>query len=796
MSPTSVRLMCQLYRAATSPLYSAGTVPILVVSATVAGAIRDGATNGTSGAQINPKKDMADNLTLAPARIVIPVHGMTCANCAARVQKRIEAIPGVERATVNSATDSATVHSGPTPVPVDHILAAVAEAGYTATRPGMQPAQDSSRDRRDLFVAAALTLPLLIQMIAMTIRPGSHMPAIAELLLATPVQFWVGRRFYVGARRALADRAANMDVLVALGTSAAYGFSVWLIWRHGAAASGHLYFEASAVVITLVLLGKYLESRAKTAAAAALRALLSLRPEVAQVLRDGAEHAVPIADVAAGDIIIVRPGERLPVDGTIRDGASDIDESIITGEPLPVARRPGDRVISGAINGSATLRIHADRPGTDSTVMRIADMVEAAQSGKAPIQKLVDRISGIFVPVVIAIAAVTLMFWWLIGGAFEPALIAAVSVLVIACPCALGLATPTALVAGTGVAARHGILIKDIETLERAARIDRIVFDKTGTLTMGRPTLAAVHRFDDPDQGPGRAAAGDRSGPDKTSFLTLVAAAQTGSEHPIGRAIVAAAPPPLAASSDYRAVVGEGMTARVGDLNITMGRQAFAAPGATPEQIAIARDLIDRHGIVVWAAINGQPAGLLALDDIPRDDAQATIARLDRAGIAASLLTGDTKDNANRIGAILGIDDIHGSVRPDGKAAVIKSLRKSGQRVAMVGDGINDAPALAMADVGVAMGSGTDVAMETAGITLLRPQLGLVADAMDVARVTSGRIRQNLFWAFLYNVICIPVAAMGLLSPALAGAAMALSSVSVVANSLRLKLWRPAGGRS
>ena len=720
---------------------------------------------------------MSETVSHKIDRVVLPVAGMTCANCAARVQKQLAALPGVESAYVNAATDSAAITRDADLASTDALIAAIAAAGYQAHAPGHIPETDPAGDRRDLILAALLTAPLLVQMIAMWLRPGTHMPAMAELLLATPVQFYFGWRFYRGAFAALRHRAANMDVLVALGTSAAYGFSVYQILRLGGAASGQLYFEASAIVITLILLGKYLEARAKYAAAAALRALLALRPKTAMRLIDGIEQEVALGDIAAGDVIRVRPGERIAVDGTILDGASDIDESIITGEPLPVARHAGDPVISGAINGAGLLDIRADRTGNDSTLMRIADMVEAAQAGQAPIQKLVDRISAVFVPIVIAIAALTLLGWMMAGAGFETALIAAVSVLVIACPCALGLATPTALVAGTGIAARHGILIKDIDTLERAARIRRVAFDKTGTLTGGAPLVAEIVSFAAPDH----------------DFLARIAAAQTGSEHPIGRAIVAHAVAQditLPRARDFQATVGAGMRATVDGVDIRIGTEPFAAPDATTEQRAIAAGLIASHGIAVWARIGDAPAGLIALTDTPRDDAARAIARLTDMGLSTSLLTGDSRENADRIGTLLGIEDRHGGMKPADKVATIKALAQDAP-VAMVGDGINDAPALAKADIGIAMGGGTDVALETAGITLLRPRLTLIADALDIARITSARIRENLFWAFLYNVICIPIAAAGLLSPAVAGAAMALSSVSVVANSLRLKLWQP-----
>ncbi len=663
------------------------------------------------------------------------------------------------------------------------LTAAVSAAGY-----GARPVEDDApaadpeagrarRDMIELAAAAILTAPLLIQMILMQWDDAWRMSPWAELALATPVQLWIGRRFHLGAVAALRARTANMDTLVSLGTWAAYLFSVWTLLAAPAGHAPHLYFEAAAVIVTLVLAGKALEARAKRSASAALRELMALRPATARVLRGGQETEVPIAEVSVGDMVILRPGERAPVDGTVTRGETEFDESLVTGEPLPVPRRVGDPVIAGAINGPGQIRLRAERVGADSTVARIARLVAQAQTGKAPVQRLVDRIAAIFVPVVLGLAALTLLGWLAAGAAFEPAFAAAISVLVIACPCALGLATPTALVAGTGAAARAGVLIKDIAALERAAHIDIVVFDKTGTLTEGRPEVVETRAFD-----------GDRD-----ALLSLAATVQQGSEHPLGRAMAEAAPRLTSEPEAFRAVIGEGAEARLDRDLIRIGRMPFAAPDATDAQRAEAEAMTQGGRTVVWVSRDGRALGLIALADAPRADAAEAVAALRRRGVAVALLTGDNRATAEAIAARLGIEDVRAEVRPEEKAEAVAALVAAGRRVAMVGDGINDAPALAAADLGIAMGGGADAAMETAGVALMRPRPTLVAAALDVAGATSAKIRQNLFWAFGWNALCIPVAALGYLSPAVAGAAMALSSVSVVSNSLLLKRWRPEG---
>ena len=722
-------------------------------------------------------------------QFLVHIKGMTCSGCSSGVEKKLRALPGVIKADVNLALERANISVIPGQCDLDIILKTVNDAGYTATADAdMQTVdqdeearQESRRDLIELGIAALFTLPLVIQMIVMMIWPGTHMSVWLELALATPVQFWIGRRFYKGAWRAIKARSGNMDILVALGTSAAYFFSLWQVFTRGSGATGHVYFEAAAVVITLVLAGKVLESRAKRSASSALRGLMDLRPDTARVVRNNEEVEVKIADVFVGDMVAVRPGERIPVDGVIMRGESELDESLLTGEPMPVLRVKGDQVVAGAMNGGGALRIRTERIGDDTTLAKIGNLVEQAQAGKAPIQRLVDRISGIFVPVVLVLALLTFVAWWVFGPDFETALTVAVSVLVIACPCALGLATPTALVAGTGTAAKSGILIKDIETLERASHIDTVVFDKTGTLTVGKPEVVEVKVISDTKHST------------EDEVLRIAASIQQGSEHPLGRAMVEAARSRslmLDVPDDFKAVIGQGVSASLQGKVIRVGKAEFAC---SEQASSVATDMLamsEGGRTVVCVTENDSVLGLIALADEARPDAKAAIDALHSRGIHTLLLTGDNEASAARIAGELGIESVMANVKPDEKAAQIEALTKQGKHVAMIGDGINDAPALAAAQLGIAMGSGADVAMETAGVTLMRSKPTLVADALDIAKATAGKIRQNLFWAFAYNAVCIPIAMLGYLSPALAGAAMALSSVSVVSNSLLLKRWK------
>lgn len=716
------------------------------------------------------------------------VAGMTCSACSTRIEKALQRLPGVLDASVNLALERADVRTIAGTLDAAALAAGVDKAGFTARFDDSAEDEDGSADddaalRRELvtlLIAAALTLPLVLQMVAMVAGFGFRLAPGLELILATPVQFIIGARFYRAAWNAVRAGAGNMDVLVVLGTSAAYLYSVVLLLSLGRAAAGQLYFEASAVIITLVLLGKLMEARAKRGTTAAIRQLMDLRPKTAQVLRDGAEVEVPIAAVRAGDTVIVRPGASLPVDGVVTEGSSEVDEALITGESIPVTKQAGDSVTGGAINGTGLLHIEATAVGADSTLAKIIRLVENAQAGKAPIQRLVDRISAVFVPVVVGIALLTLTGWLLAGSSFETALIAAVSVLVIACPCALGLATPTAIMTGTGAAARAGILIKDVAALEQAHAIDTVIFDKTGTLTTGQPAVVACTALQC----------------DEASLLRTVASLQQGSEHPLARAVLDCARErnlALEPVSEFQSHVGFGVAGTVGGAVVRSGNSEFMrAHGLDVAAHSAQADEWETAGrTVIWAARDDALLGCIAIADPLRPESALAVQQLQQMGIKTVLLSGDAPRAVATIGAEVGIERAIGGVKPADKSAEVTALQAAGHRVGMVGDGINDAPALAAANVGLAMGSGTDIAMETAGITLMRANPALVPAALAVSRATWAKIRQNLFWAFVYNIIGIPFAAFGLLSPALAGAAMALSSVSVVTNSLLLRRWQP-----
>ncbi|WP_426197309.1 heavy metal translocating P-type ATPase [Massilia sp. DWR3-1-1] len=718
----------------------------------------------------------------APAPLTLEIGGMTCASCSARVERALRKVAGVAEASVNLATEKATVTLA-APVPAATLIAAVEKAGYAAHEEAAQldvvTAPSSTLPAWwPVAAAAALSLPLLAPMLAELAGLHLMLPGYLQWALATPVQFWLGARFYRAGWRAVRAGAGNMDLLVALGTSAAYGLSVYLLLVHG--AGHHLYFESSAVVITLVLLGKSLEARARFQAIEAIRALESLRPTTALVRRGGVDVAVPVARLRVGDLLVVRPGARVPADGVVIEGSSELDEALLTGESMPVPKSVGGHVSGGAVNGDGLLLVEASAVGLDTVLSRIIKLVEDAQAVKAPIQHLVDRVAAVFVPVVLLISAVTLLAWGWLTGDWQQALLNAVAVQVIACPCALGLATPTAIMAGTGVAARHGILIKDAGALETAHAVDVVVFDKTGTLTEGKPALLRV-------QG-----AGEGEGA-SDACLALAWSVQQHSDHPLAQAVArAAAARALAptAATDAQALPGRGARAQVGDAVLYLGNRrlmdelGLSAGAAPPDQT------------VSWLARQraGQPAellGMLAFGDAVRPGSRAAVARLRALGIRAIMLTGDNAGVAAVVAAQLGIDEVYAGVLPAEKRARIDALRGAGARVAMVGDGINDAPALAAADVGIAMAGGTDVAMHTAGITLMRPDPTLVVDAILISRRTWRKIGQNLGWAFAYNLVGIPLAAWGLLNPVLAGAAMAASSVCVVGNALLLRRWRP-----
>ncbi|MHB9797738.1 heavy metal translocating P-type ATPase [Pseudomonas sp. MT3] len=716
----------------------------------------------------------------------LAIDGMTCASCVGRVERALRKVPGVREVSVNLASERAHLDLLGA-VDIADLVTAVDKAGYKARpiaseHPGVDPQiARLARERWWLIAAIVLSVPLVLPMIGDWLGQHWMLPAWVQFLLATPVQFIIGARFYVSAFKAVRARSGNMDLLVALGTSAGYGLSLYLWYAATPGQMPHLYFEASAVVITLILLGKYLESRAKRQTAAAIRALEALRPERATRIRDGVEEDVAIAELRLGDEVLVRPGERFPVDGEVLDGQSHADEALITGESVPVAKGVGDAVTGGAINGEGVLRVKTTALGGETVLARIIRLVEDAQAAKAPIQKLVDKVSNVFVPVVICIALATLVGWLIAGAGWEHALINAVAVLVIACPCALGLATPTAIMAGTGVAAKHGILIKDAEALEVAHAVDAVAFDKTGTLTSGQPRITNL------------------AASDEAQALALAGALQRGSEHPLAKAVLdACAERGLAptAADATQALAGRGIQGRVDGRLLALGnRRLLDELQLPPGDLADSAQRWEAEGRTLSWLIEREPqarvVALFAFGDSLKDGAKPAIDALRGRGIASHLITGDNRGSAKVVADALGLDDVHAEVLPGDKAEVVGALRKRGKVVAMVGDGINDAPALAAADVGIAMGGGTDVAMHAAGITLMRGDPRLVPAALDISRRTYAKIRQNLFWAFIYNLVGIPLAAFGLLNPMVAGAAMAASSVSVVSNALLLKRWKP-----
>jgi P-type Cu+ transporter len=717
--------------------------------------------------------------------IELALSGMTCASCAGRIERALQKVAGVSRVSVNLASEHARVDmlDGTSSVA---LIAAVEDAGYLAHLPDARTPQDPQtalrRERVAVVLALLLAAPLVVPMLAEWFGLHWMLPAWLQFALATPVQFILGARFYVAAWKAVRAGSGNMDLLVALGTSAGYGLSLYLWATAGLHAMPHLYFEASAVVIALVLLGKYLESRAKRQTRAAIRALEALRPERATRLRDGVEEDVALSALRLDDRVVVRPGERFPVDGIVSDGQSQADEALISGESLPVAKQVGDRITGGAINGDGRLIVRTTALGCETVLAQIIRLVEDAQAGKAPIQKLVDRVSMVFVPAVLLIAALTLLGWLLAGAGMEQALINAVAVLVIACPCALGLATPAAIMAGTGVAARHGILIKDAEALELAHKVSVVAFDKTGTLTSGQPRI--VHLA--------------TSSIDEAELLRLAGGLQQGSEHPLAHAVLQAAREQgiaLPALTDSQALSGRGIQGQIEGRQLLLGNQRLLDELGLHSPLQATATEWEAEGRTLSWLLERAPQprvlGLLAFGDSLKPGAAEAIAALRERSIHSHLISGDNAGSANAVGRTLGIEQVHAQVLPADKAAHIAALKTGGAVVAMVGDGINDAPALAAADVGIAMGGGTDVAMHAAGITLMRGDPRLVADALDISRRTWRKIQQNLFWAFIYNLVGIPLAAAGLLNPMVAGAAMALSSVSVVSNALLLNTWKP-----
>jgi len=715
----------------------------------------------------------------------LSIDGMTCASCVGRVERALSKVQGVQSVSVNLANERAHLellgHIDP-----HTLIAAVTKAGYNASVWEVEHPTDRQqtrlhRERWILLAAIALALPLVLPMLLQPFGVHWMLPAWAQFALATPVQFIFGARFYVAAWKAVRAGAGNMDLLVALGTSAGYGLSLYE-WATAAGRMPHLYFEASAVVIALVLLGKYLESRAKRQTASAIRALEALRPERAIQVIDGREQDVAISALRLNDLVMVKPGERFPVDGEVVEGQSHADEALISGESLPVPKQPGDKVTGGAINGEGRLLVRTLALGAETVLARIIRLVEDAQAAKAPIQKLVDKVSQVFVPTVLVLALATLIGWWLYGAPIETALINAVAVLVIACPCALGLATPTAIMAGTGVAARYGILIKDAEALERAHEVSAVVFDKTGTLTSGAPRIAHLSAIDE----------------DEASLLQRAGALQRGSEHPLAKAVLEACAERglnVADVTDSQSLTGRGIAGTLEGRRLALGnRRLLEESTLSAGSLADSANAWETEGRTLSWLIEQSPEprvlGLFAFGDTLKPGALQAVQQLNARNISSHLLTGDNRGSAKVVAEALGITDVHAEVLPADKAATVAELKKTGV-VAMVGDGINDAPALAAADIGIAMGGGTDVAMHAAGITLMRGDPRLVPAALEISRKTYAKIRQNLFWAFVYNLIGIPLAAFGFLNPVLAGAAMALSSVSVVSNALLLKTWKP-----
>jgi len=784
------------------------------------------ATSATTAAQlIEAVKQTGFDVT--PQTAELAISGMTCAACVARIEKALNQLPGVS-ATVNLATETARVNYTPGLASMATLIDTVERTGYRAQE-RVEAGREAEKARRVeryrselrlFWFSAALTLPLLLQMAWMFVS-GDHaepLPRLLQFLLATPVQFWVGRRFYLGAYHALRGGGANMDVLVALGTSMAWGLST-VVTLLGLDYQ-HVYFEAGAAVITLVLLGKVLEAAAKGKTSAAIESLIRLTPKTARVERAGATTEVDISSLVPGDTVIVRPGERLPVDGDVIAGFSSVDEAMLTGEPLPVEKQPGARAYAGTQNQHGMLKLAATGVGAHTQLAEIVRLVEAAQGSKAPIQRLADRISGIFVPVVVSLAVLTFAAWWLIAGDASQALINAVAVLVIACPCALGLATPTAVMVATGRGAQLGILPRSAAALEHAGRLQVLVLDKTGTVTAGKPKVTALH---------------PAASVTENELLRVAASLEAASEHPLARAVLEHAQSlgvETAPVTGFVSTPGRGIQARLDGVETWLGSpdfvraaagvevapQALASPphptpppGFAPppqpspasgrggkrnaqsdlrgEGVNAGSKAID--GTLIVIAQKGRPLGYLVINDPLRPDASLAVARLKALGIEVIMATGDQLETAESIARAAGIPDWRARLLPADKEALIRSLKKTGKIIGMVGDGINDAPALATADVSFAIGGGSDIAVETADITLMREELSALPDAIELSRAGLRKIRQNLFFAFIYNVLGIPLAALGMLNPVIAGAAMAMSSVSVVSNALLLRRWRP-----
>ncbi|MGG3558763.1 heavy metal translocating P-type ATPase [Peribacillus frigoritolerans] len=720
------------------------------------------------------------------------ITGMTCAACATRIEKGLNKMEGIATANVNLALEKATLEFNPSEVTISDIIAKVEKLGYGAHQKLDNKEQVDYREKhikdqqRKFIISAILSLPLLWTMVghfsftSFLYVPDILMNPWIQLILATPVQFIIGKQFYVGAYKALRNGSANMDVLVVMGTSAAYFYSLYqAIVTAGTHHGPHLYFETSAVLITLILLGKLFEARAKGRSSEAIKKLMGLQAKTAIVERDGVEKEVPLEEVVISDTILVKPGEKIPVDGEVVEGTTAVDESMLTGESLPVDKKAGDALYGSTINKNGFIKMTATKVGRDTALAQIIKVVEDAQGSKAPIQRMADQISGIFVPIVVGIAILTFLVWiiWVQPGEFTPALEVLIAILVIACPCALGLATPTSIMAGSGRAAEFGILFKGGEHLEQTQSIDTVVVDKTGTVTHGKPVLTDVILAD---------------GQYEDKFLSMIGAAEKQSEHPLAEAIVQGIQEKGIELGDvqfFEAIPGYGVQATVSGQGVVIGtRKLMQQYGIDIHSVLPAMEELERNGkTAMLAGINGQYAGVVAVADTIKDTSREAARRLQEMGIKVIMMTGDNERTAQAIAKEVGVDAVIAEVLPEGKAEEVKKLQQQGKKVAMVGDGINDAPALATADIGMAIGTGTDVAMEAADITLIRGDLNSIADAILMSRKTMRNIKQNLFWAFAYNTIGIPIAAIGLLAPWVAGAAMAFSSVSVVLNALRLQ---------
>jgi Cu+-exporting ATPase len=739
------------------------------------------------GYEVIPEAEQRKN------QVSLKIGGMSCAACSARIEKVLNKLDGVEKAAVNLAAETATVEYDHGKIKVADIIKTIENLGYQAER-----AEEVSRDRekeqreretkrlkKEVIVSALLSSPLILAMVLTLLKvdaPYLHHEYF-QLIIATPVQFIIGFRFYKNAFYALRAKSANMDVLIAMGTSAAYFFSLYNVFFQElmpGMGMKDLYFEAAAVIITLVLLGKYLEAVAKGKTSEAIKKLMGLQAKTARVIRNGQETDIPVEEVEVGDIIIVRPGEKVPVDGMIIEGISSLDESMLTGESLPVEKKAGDTVIGATINKFGTFKFQATKIGKDTALSQIIKMVEDAQGSKAPIQKIADQVSGVFVPVVIGIALLTFFIRYFgvdHGENITPALVSAVSILVIACPCALGLATPTAIMVGTGKGAENGILIKGGEHLEMAYKINAVVLDKTGTITKGEPAVTDIISLD---------------GKEREEILKLAAAAEKNSEHPLGVAIYEKGKAELKTVSDpekFEAIPGRGVVAVIEGAKVYLGtRKLMTEHNITVNSVEATVARLEEEGkTAMLMAVNDTLCGIIAVADTVKENSRDAIADLQKMGIKVYMITGDNYRTAQAIAKQVGIENVLAEVLPEKKAEEVEKLKKAGLVVAMVGDGINDAPALATADVGMAIGTGTDVAMEAADITLMRGDLRSIPMAIRLSRKTIRKIRQNLFWAFIYNIIGIPFAALGLLNPVIAGGAMAFSSVSVVTNSLSLK---------